>query len=130
MGAGGQAATDSSPAVLEKGGPFSSDFGDKKLLMLVFCQEGTAEEGNLRLEYIHIAGCADVLRYHIGQPEQIVGDAGANPSPGRFMPPVLDITFPELPTCSPQNLVTGNLGPGVKKGHDILHLIAKAEGAA
>ena len=70
------------------------------------------------------------MRRRVGQPEEIVGDPGANAPSRRRVPPVLHISFNELPGRRAEDLLPGELGGGVDEGHDILKLVAKSVGAA
>src|SRR6266571_2354770 len=45
------------------------------------------------------------------------------------MPPMLDITFHELPRGRAQDVVARDIGRGVHEGHDILQLVAEAVSA-
>ena len=46
------------------------------------------------------------------------------------MPPVLNVTLPELAARAQQQMLTHQLWFGVNQCHDILQLVAKAAGAA
>src|ERR1044071_6327457 len=63
---------------------------------------------------------------HEWQEIQVVGDSCANTNPGRRVPPMLDITFLELPCRGSQDLRPRFSGSTVDQGHHILQLISKA----
>ena len=130
MGSAGQAAADGAPAVFEERGAFSRDLRRGEDLVLIVGQRGGVEEGDLRLQDGAVAGRPDVVRDHVREPEQVVGNSRADPGTTRRMPPVLDVPLRELPAGGQQDLVAGQLGAGGEEGQDILQLIAKAEGAA
>ena len=46
------------------------------------------------------------------------------------MPPMLDVAFFELAGRAEQQVLAHQVGLGVDEGHDVLQLIAEAEGAA
>ncbi len=46
------------------------------------------------------------------------------------MPPVLDVALDELAARGAQQMLAGEVGPSGDQGHDVLELIAEAEGAA
>jgi len=98
--------------------------------VLILSQQGGVQKGRLRLENSSIAGRADVVGNHIREPEQVVGNTRADAGAARRMPPVLDIPLLELPAGCQKDLLARQLRPGVKKGHDILQLVAETESAA
>jgi hypothetical protein len=46
------------------------------------------------------------------------------------MPPVLNVSLQKLPASRSKNVRAGQLWSGMDQSHDVLELIAKAEGAA
>jgi len=98
--------------------------------MLLLCQQGGIEERDLCAQDIQIAGYTYIAGCHVGEPEQVIGDTGANSSTGWRMPPMLDIPFFKLTAGSQQQMFPRQFRPGIEKGHDILQLIAETEGAA
>ena len=130
MGPDRQAAADRAPAVFKERGAFKGDLRRGELLVLIVCQRGGVEEGNLCLQDVQIAGRPDVVSDHVREPEEVVGNSRADPAALRFMPPMLDIPLLELPARCQQDLVARQVGAGVKERHDVLQLIAKTEGAA
>ena len=87
----------------------------------------TSQVGPQLVEELNIPGHPDVMRDHIREPEQVVGDTGADTGSGRRMPPVLNITFAELAACSEQNLSPGQFRLAGHKCCNILQLITKSE---
>src|SRR5260370_32161043 len=47
-----------------------------------------------------------------------------------LMPPVLDVTFEELPARCPQEVFPEEVWPGKRKGHDVLKLVTEPERTA
>ncbi len=74
-----------------------------------------------------IARRAHVLGDDVREPEQVVGASGAEAAAERFVPPVLDIAFDELPCRRAEQVLARKIGPCEGQRHDVLQLIAKAE---
>jgi hypothetical protein len=60
------------------------------------------EEGDGLVEESDIACDFKVVDDCVRQPQQIIRDTGPNAPARRWMPPVLDITFNELPRGRPE----------------------------
>ena len=88
------------------------------------------EERHRLLQHARVAGGTDVVGDRVGQPEQVVGAARARAAAARLVPPVLDVAFEELPAGGSQQVLPEEIGPGEGQGHDVLKLVAEAEGAA
>ena len=67
---------------------------------------------------------------HEGEPEQVVGDAGAHPGAAGRVPPVLHVALFELARGGAQDLGAGEIGARVEERAHVLQLIAEAERAA
>jgi hypothetical protein len=82
------------------------------------------------IEDLGVARGADVMRSNKGEPEEIVGDSGANAGARLWMPPVLDIAFYELPCGRTQNVLASQVWRGEHEGHHVLQLITEPISAA
>src|SRR5262245_40259926 len=88
------------------------------------------QKGNLFVEDRHVARRGDVVGNDKWEPEIIVGKARADAAAGGRVPPVLDVPLFELTRCRTQDVFPCQMRKRVDKGHDVLQLIAEAEGAA
>src|SRR6185437_2635542 len=86
-----EAAVEGAGAMLEDGGVLGGGRGLEIGLGLIGCKESATEKRNHLVEQGVIAGDLQVVREGIGEPERVVGDAGANAAAGGRMPPVLDV---------------------------------------
>src|ERR1700683_3625069 len=97
---------------------------------LTFGQKIAFYEGDLFFENSHVAGDLDEMNHRVGQPEKIVRHARAYAAPGRRMPPMLNVTFDELMSGCPQQLVACLGSFRHDEGHHVLQLIAESISAA
>ena len=78
MRAHGQAAIDGPGSVLEHRGALGGDTGLEVGLGLVIAQRRAIQKGSLVIEHAPVAGDVHVVRDGVGQPEEVVRDAGAD----------------------------------------------------
>src|SRR5271167_1060338 len=100
-----KAAVEGARAVFKKSG---SLFGNARLevgFLLSLGQNVAFEEWDHFLEDSHVAGSFGELNRYVREPQKIVRDSGAYAPARRRVPPVLDVTFDELPGCSAQQLL-------------------------
>src|SRR4029453_3558848 len=64
------------------------------------------------------------------KPEKIVTNSGADAGARLWMPPMLDIAFPELPCGRAQDVLASQVWRGVHEGHGILELVSEPVSAA
>ena len=57
-----------------------------------------------------VSGHVEIVTHHIGQPEQVVGKAGAYAAAGRLVPPVLHVPFDELVRRGIHDVGAGQVG--------------------
>ena len=60
-------------------------------------QRRAFEERHHLVEDRSVAGALDVVRDGVGEPDPVVGDAGAHALPGVRQPPMLHVALDELP---------------------------------
>ncbi len=130
MGALRASPLDGPQAVLVDGGALVGQRVVAVALLFVRLQGFALPEGHLLVEDGSIARLFDVLGGHEGQPEQVVGDAGAHPPPRGGMPPVQHVARLKLVPGRAEDVPPRQAGPGVQERHHILELIPEAVGAA
>src|ERR1700678_1299011 len=94
--------------------------------VLTFGQKIAFYEGDLFFENSHVAGGLDEMNHRVGQPEKIIRHARAYAAPGWRMPPMLDVTFDELVSGCPQQLVACLGSFRHDEGHYVLQLITES----
>src|SRR5688572_20554406 len=92
-----EASIDGARAVLEHGGAVRGYFRLKIGLALAFREWLSFQKGHSLFEHVRITSRLDVVRDGIGQPEQVVRDFCTHAPAGGWVPPVLNISFQELP---------------------------------
>src|SRR4029453_63764 len=121
-----EAPVERTRTVLEQGGAL---FGDAWLEIRLGLSGGgrrPLQEGNDVVEDAPVGGDLEIAAHHVGQPEQIVGDAGADSSSHRGMPPVLDIALDELAGGGSEEMLTREIAPRHGEGEHVLELVPKA----
>src|SRR5688572_6640833 len=86
-----------------------------------FCRK----EGNLFIQNGVVTGRMYKLSCDIGKPEQVIRNTGTDAVISRRVPPVKYIPFFELMAGRFQNVLTGDLRPGIQEKHYILKLVAE-----
>ena len=99
-------------------------------ILLPVRQWWSRQERNLFFKNGHVPRRFNIVRSHIGQPQQIVRTARAHAAAGRWMPPVQHIPRLKLPPRRLQNLAAHQLRPRVHHRHHVLKLVAKTIRAA
>ena len=130
VGAGGERAADGADAMLVERGGIAGDAGLVVEGFLAISEQAGFEEGDGFGEHAGIAGGGDVAGGGVGQPQEIVGDAGARAAAGGGKPPVLDVAFLELARGADEQMFAGQPGAFVQEREGILQLVAEAVGAA
>ena len=130
VGAGGEALVDRPDAMLEERPVLGGHARLAVRLLRVRREKRRLQKRHALVQHADVAGRADILRHHVGQPQQIVRAARTQAAAARLVPPVLDVAFDELPAGGPEQMRSGELGPRQQQRHHVLQLIAKAEGAA
>src|SRR5207245_7200060 len=80
-------------------------------------KHGRFQEWNSRFQYGLVAGAFKVVRHGVGEPQQIVGASCAHAAAVVLVPPMLDITFEELPRGGPQEMLPEEIGSREREGH-------------
>src|SRR5439155_8117165 len=88
------------------------------------------EKWNHLIEDRSVAGGANVMRGDEGKPQKIVTDPRPDAGAGLWMPPVLHVTFHELPRGRTQDMLASQVWRSVREGHHVLQLISKSVSAA
>jgi hypothetical protein len=114
VGAAGQPAVDGAQAVLEEGAPLGGHLRLQVGLVGSLGQRRRGEVGHHLVEHAGVAGGGHVARRHVGQPEEVVGAAGAGALAGRRLPPVLDVPLDELAAGGAQQ-VLARQGRGARR---------------
>src|SRR5207253_5615366 len=118
-------ARDGAAAMFEQRTFRGGSDGNGKALRLLFLQRFAVEEWNHLIENRGIAGGANVMRGDEGKPEKIVTDPRPDAGARLRMPPVLDVTFHELPRGRAQDMLASQVWRGVHEGHHVLQLITE-----
>ena len=82
------------------------------------------------IQNLRVAGDVHVVAYRKWKPQQIVRAPGANTCSGRQMPPMLHVSFDELPRSSAQNHLARDIRRRIDKCQRILQLVTKPISAA
>src|SRR5882757_3379599 len=90
-------------------------------------EQAPFQETDLFVQYAGITRMQHVTAGHIGQPEIVIGTTGTHTSPGRGMPPMLDISFSELAGGATQQVLAHKGRLRMKDGQGILQLIAETK---
>ena len=120
MGAEGEGVVDRAAAVFVQGGRFARRHGNAVVLHLIGRDRAGLEERQLFLEHRAIPGGAQVVADRVRQPEQVVGAARADPGARMRVPPVLHVSFDELPACRAEHVLATDCRRGVRQGHHVL----------
>src|SRR5438094_463008 len=99
-------------------------------LLHAWRQQRRLEEGSALVEDARVAGRAQIFRRDVREPEPIVRTTRAQAVSVRLMPPMLHVAFEELSSGGSQQVCAREIGPREQHRHDVLQLIAEAEGAA
>ena len=118
VGAGGGGAADSADTVIVEGGGFVADTGLVIDGFFVVGEGASFEEGDAFVEDAGIAGGGDVAAGDIGQPEEVIGDLGADAASDGGVPPVLDVAFAELAGGGGEEVFAGVPGAFVRKARE------------
>ena len=127
--ADGQAVVDGARAVFVERGALVARLCDVVGVFGAWRHGLAREEGHHLVEHGRVASGVDVVDSGMAQPEQVVGEMGANASPGRRMPPVLHIAFGELARRRQQQLAAQHGRRHHRERHGVLQLIPKTERA-
>jgi hypothetical protein len=130
VGATGQRPVDGAAAVLVEGAGGAGVLRHQEDLVLAGLQQPRGEPAHLLVQDGVIAGTADVERRDVGQPEQVVGEAGADALAQRRVPPVQHVALHELVGRVQQDLPARERGIEVEKRRRVLQLVTEAERAA
>src|SRR5207302_1346761 len=115
-------ARDGAAAMFEQRTFRGGSDGNGKALRLLFLQRFAVEEWNHLIENRGIAGGANVMRGDEGKPQKIVTDPRPDAGARLWMPPVLHVTFYELPRGRAQDMLASQVWRSVHEGHHILQL--------
>ncbi len=99
-------------------------------LVLVRRERAHRDERHDLVEHARVAGDAHVLVHDVGQPREIVGEAGAHAASTLRMPPVLDVALDELAGGGAQDVLARHRGLRIHERHDVLQLVAESVRAA
>ena len=125
-----QALVDRANAMLEQRSFLGRDDRLSEGALLSRLERRRAEKRNPLVEHRRVARRRHVLRDHEREPQQIIGAARPQPAAARFMPPVLDVTLLKLPASGAEDMCACQVGSRRRQRHDVLELVAEAEGAA
>ncbi|KFB72658.1 MAG: hypothetical protein AW09_002150 [Candidatus Accumulibacter phosphatis] len=125
-----QAMQDGAHAVLVQAG--GRGRAARKIIVGIILRvdRATFQEMHWLVEHTGIAAGTDVAADRQRQPEIVVRTVRTHPPARRWMPPVLDVAFQELPTGAQQQMLPQQPGLGVDQRHHVLQLVAEPEGAA
>ena len=124
-----QAAVDGPGPVLEHRGALGGDAGLEVGLGLLVAQRLAIEERGLLVEHAPVSGDAHVVRDGVGQPEEVVRDAGADAASRGRMPPVLDVALRELSRGGTDEMRARDVAGGHGQRHPVLELVPEAIGS-
>lgn len=132
MGAGPpvQGAQDGGQAVAVEAVLFLAHPGDLVPVLLPRLQGSCCQVKYLFIQDAPVPGDRHIPAQHPGQPQQVVGDAGAHPGPLGRVPPVLHVPLLKLPGGAQQELFPCPFRPGIQQGRRVLELVPEAEGPA
>src|SRR6266516_3557981 len=109
MPASRMALVDGAHTMVEEGSRFG---GTPRLpvgLSLAGGKHRSLQERNELVEDAVVPGRVHVMRYGVRQPEQVVRATGAGAAAGGLVPPVLHISFDELPARGPDDVRPQNV---------------------
>jgi hypothetical protein len=118
VGAGGSGAADGADAVVVEGGGFVGGAGEVVDGFFVGGEGAGVEEGGGFVEDAGVAGGGDVAGGDVGEPEEVVGDFGADAATDGGVPPVLDVAFAELAGGGDEEVFAGEMGAFVEEGEE------------
>src|SRR4029453_6963341 len=121
---------DSPPTMFEQRTFRGGSDRNGKAFGLLFLQRFAFEEWNHLIEDRSVAGGANVMRGDKRKPEKVVTDPRPDAGTRLWMPPVLHITFHELPCGRAQDVLASQGWPSGAQSHDILQLVSKPVRAA
>ena len=130
MRTGGGGARDSTAAMFKQRTVRLGSARNGKAFRLLCLQRFGFEEWEYLIENRVVASGADVVRSNKGEPEEIVGDPGADTGARLWMLPMLHISFHEFPRGRAQDVLASQMWRSVHESHDILQLISKPVSAA
>ena len=125
-----QAGIQRAGAVFEQRADFVGHRRKEEAVVFVGLQKLTLEERNQLVQHRGIFGRTDIMRDGIGQPRLVVGDARAHTLTRMRQPPVLHVTFHELPRGRAQQMFARHRRQGGSQCHAVLQLVTKAISAA
>src|ERR1700687_54705 len=104
-----KAAVDTAGAVFEKSSSLIRGHGLKKGILLVRRESHSIEKCNLFVEDGKIARRGHILCRGVGQPQKVIGNAGANALARGWQPPVLNVALGKLSRGRPQEMLARQL---------------------
>ena len=121
---------DRADAMLVQRGPFDRDRRPFVRFVFAGLERTAVEERHLLVEHRCIAGRLHVLQRRVDEPQPIVRKARAHALPARLVPPVLDVSFAELPRRGVEQVVPRESRRREQQREHVLQLVAETEGAA
>ncbi len=127
--AGPEASQDRSPAMFVQAGRFVRPGGKIVVGILLHVHRAPFDEVDGFVQHPGIPRAENVTARRQGQPEEIIGTFRTDASARGGMPPVLDVSLPELAGRASQQMLAQKVRLGVYQRHGVLQLVAEPEGA-
>ena len=125
-----QAPENGPDAMLIQAGRFFRPAGQIIIRVLFRAYRTSFNEMDRLIQYAGIACAQNIAACSQRQPQVIIRTVRAHTPARRWMPPMLDVSFPELAGCAAEQVLAHEARLGVDERHYVLQLVAETEGAA